>query len=266
MVEELVELLKQARQEKGISLSEISEETKIQIYYLEALENADFDRFPGEVYLKGALTNYATMVGLEPKRVLDLYRNLGREEPPGEESKLPPKRKTVPLPRPERAPSLIYGLIILALLLTAGGYLFVEQCWPRKSPQEPVSAEPPVATETEGDKPETVKPKPPEAAVKLTVSKSNSTSWETVFSVGNADSLDIKLTGLERCWVEMRTDDEEEFPSRILQKGEKITARAKDRIWIRLGHPPGARLKINGITVKETEEQKRPHNFLFVRK
>jgi len=87
-----------------------------------------------------------------------------------------------------------------------------------------------------------------------------------VFSVGNADSLDIKLTSLERCWVEMRTDDEEEFPSRILQKGEKITARAKDRIWIRLGHPPGARLKINGITVKETEEQKRPHNFLFVRK
>lgn len=266
MVKELVEHLKQARLEKKITLAEIGEETKIQLYYLEALEKADFDKFPGEVYLKGALTNYAGAVGLDPGKILDLYHHLKGEEPPEEEKIVLPKKKSVPLPRAERAPSLIYGLIILALLLTAGGYLFVEQYWPKKSPGLPADpVEAPVDSEKNNDEPKKEEPKAPEKTVKLTVSESKSTSRETVFSVRNAAILNLKLSGHDRCWIEMRTD-EEELPSRILEKDETITARAKNKIWIRLGHPPGVELKINGITVKETEEQNKPHNFLFVRK
>ena len=126
-MKELLDLLRQARREKQISLREISEQTKIQVHYLESLEAGDFDKFPGEVYLKGALRNYAETVGLDPKEVLSLYRSLKNEAPPEEPEAAPPKEAAAPPVRKERRPSFIYGLIVLVLLLVAGGYWFVEQ-------------------------------------------------------------------------------------------------------------------------------------------
>jgi cytoskeletal protein RodZ len=49
---ELGTLLKKAREEKGLSLDDIQEETKIRKKYLEAIEENNFDILPGKVYLK----------------------------------------------------------------------------------------------------------------------------------------------------------------------------------------------------------------------
>lgn len=264
-MKELVELLKQARLDQEISLLEISKTTKIQLRYLEALEAADFDQFPGEVYLKGALVNYAEAVGVDPKKVLELYHSSRGEAPP-EKLEVPPRRKTsIPLPRSDKGPPLVYGIVVLALLLAASGYLFVQQYWPKKKPVPPVEqAESSNSAEKESKAPKKEEAVTPKPSSKLVLSDEKSTSRETSFSVRNAESLKLKLTSSERCWIELRTDDKVEFPPRTLQEGEKITARAKRQIWIRLGHPPGVKLEINGVAVDETEDQKRPHNFLFV--
>lgn len=270
MVKELVELLRQARQEKKISLHEISEQTKIQLHYLEALEAANFDKFPGEVYLTGALRNYAVTVGLDPKEVLSLYRSLKGEASPKEPETAPPERKAVLPVRGERGPSLIYGIIVLALLLVAGGYWFVEQYRPKEAPEAPdppanheEPLEPAKPGEPGGEAPgETESPEP---STELIISTAGSTSRETVFSARNAEHLELELTCGERCWIKMLVDDKEQFSPRNFRKGEEITARAIDRIWIRLGHPPGVELKINGVTVGEVRQQKNAHNFLFIR-
>lgn len=273
MVKELVELLRQARQEKQVSLHEISEQTKIQIHYLEALETGNFDRFSGEVYLKGALTNYAEAVGLDPKEVLSLYRNLKGEPPPEELDIAPRKETAVPPGRGERGPSLIYGLIVLALVLALGTYWFVEQYRNNRAPDpstnhedpsgstEPVEPEEPV--EPGGEAPgQTESPAP---STELIISTAESTSRETVFSVRNVEQLELELICVEKCWIKMLVDGKEEFPQRNFRKGEELTASAVDRIWIRLGNPGGVKLTINGTGVAEVSRQENAHNYLFIR-
>ena len=54
-------LLKERRQERNLTLKQISEATKIRSEYLEALEKGDYSVFPSEVYIKGFLKNYAKL-------------------------------------------------------------------------------------------------------------------------------------------------------------------------------------------------------------
>lgn len=66
--------LKQARESRGISLSQIAQATKIGTRYLDALERDDFDSLPpGEVFIKGYLRAYAQHVGMDPDATVDHY-------------------------------------------------------------------------------------------------------------------------------------------------------------------------------------------------
>lgn len=273
MVMELVELLKQARQEKEISLREISEETRIQLYYLEAIETGNFDKFPGEVYLKGALRNYAEAVGLDPEKILALYHSLKKEEePPVEPVIIAPAKRVVRPVRGEKGPSMIYGLIVMALALLLGSYWFLEHYWPRTP--EPAGNHQETPGPEEPPEPAPVKPpngisgnqqtEPPEPSAEITIRADQSTYQETVFAVRNVESLELELNCTTRCWLSLLADGKQEFPPRNFKKGEKARAGARERIWIRLGHPPGMELKINGVTVKEIEQQRNAHSFLFI--
>lgn len=68
------DLLRQAREKKGLSLREIEDETNMRWKYLEALENEDFEVIPGETYVKGFLRNYSAFLGLDSDQMLELYR------------------------------------------------------------------------------------------------------------------------------------------------------------------------------------------------
>jgi flagellar biosynthesis protein FlhG len=66
-------LLQQIREAHGIDLREISERTKIGMAYLHAIESEDLRRLPAIVYVRGFLSEYAKILGLETARVLDSY-------------------------------------------------------------------------------------------------------------------------------------------------------------------------------------------------
>jgi cytoskeleton protein RodZ len=58
------ELLRSAREARGLSLDEIEAATRIRKRYLEALEAEAFDQLPGPAYAKGFVRTYATYLGL----------------------------------------------------------------------------------------------------------------------------------------------------------------------------------------------------------
>lgn len=72
-MDELGHILREARETKGLTLQEVQEETRINIRYLEALENGDYDRLPTPVHVRGFLRNYARFLGLDPQPLLDRY-------------------------------------------------------------------------------------------------------------------------------------------------------------------------------------------------
>ena len=64
------DILKETRKTKQISLKEISEYTKINISYLESLENGDFDVLPS-VYTRLFLRSYCDYIEIDSKSILD---------------------------------------------------------------------------------------------------------------------------------------------------------------------------------------------------
>lgn len=57
--------LQKARLDKGLSLDDIQQSTKIQKRYLAAIENGQFDQLPGAFYERAFVRQYASAVGLD---------------------------------------------------------------------------------------------------------------------------------------------------------------------------------------------------------
>ncbi|MDR2211448.1 MAG: helix-turn-helix domain-containing protein [Spirochaetaceae bacterium] len=81
-VESLGDKLKSAREGKGYSYEHVGREINIARRYLEALEEEDFSKFPGEPYLLGFLRNYGEYLGLDVDELLSLYRAIKIQEQP----------------------------------------------------------------------------------------------------------------------------------------------------------------------------------------
>jgi cytoskeletal protein RodZ len=67
------ETLKRERELRQISLREISEATKINLRYLDALERNDFRHLPGGVFNKGFVRAYAQFIGIDPEAMAMAY-------------------------------------------------------------------------------------------------------------------------------------------------------------------------------------------------
>ena len=64
VIDDIFKRLKLIREEKNISLEEISKSTRIRISYLEAIENGDFDKIPS-VYDKLFFQSYLEAIKVE---------------------------------------------------------------------------------------------------------------------------------------------------------------------------------------------------------
>lgn len=73
MVENFGLYLKHERELRGVPLEEIAEVTKIHIRFLEALENNEFERLPGEVFIKGYIRSYAKVIGFDSEEMVNAY-------------------------------------------------------------------------------------------------------------------------------------------------------------------------------------------------
>ena len=103
-------LLRKAREEKKLSLSDVERETSIARHYLEALESEDVSAFPGEPYLVGFLKNYAVHLGLNGDDMLRLYHAIQIQQSPTPKELLE-----------KRLPKFVIPLIVvLAILLVIG--------------------------------------------------------------------------------------------------------------------------------------------------
>ena len=76
--------LKSAREAKGLSIADIEKATKIQSRYLEAIEKNEFDKLPGDFYVRAFIRQYAQVVGLDGKELLSDYHDDVPEAKPDE--------------------------------------------------------------------------------------------------------------------------------------------------------------------------------------
>ena len=72
----LGEKLRQAREERGFSISEVAEQTRISALYLECIENDDYRTLPGGIFNKGFVKSFAKVVGIDEQEALHDYTQL----------------------------------------------------------------------------------------------------------------------------------------------------------------------------------------------
>lgn len=67
------EYLKQRRCEKNITLEEVASQTGIREQYLTALESGDFEKIPGDVFIKGFIRNYGNFLEDNGNDLVEAY-------------------------------------------------------------------------------------------------------------------------------------------------------------------------------------------------
>ena len=68
------QILREVREEKNLSVKDVSRDTNIAIKFVIALENEDYAQFPAETFTIGFLKNYSDYLKLDTAGMLNLYR------------------------------------------------------------------------------------------------------------------------------------------------------------------------------------------------
>lgn len=68
------QILKEVREEKGLSVKDVSRDTNMALKFVIALENEDYAQFPGETFTVGFLKTYADYLKIDSASIMDLYK------------------------------------------------------------------------------------------------------------------------------------------------------------------------------------------------
>jgi cytoskeleton protein RodZ len=110
------EELRLAREARGISLREISEQTRISMRYLEAIEANDYKRLPGGIFNRSFIKAYARHVGFDEQAALEGYTRTAREQgDAGDDVATTPYQSRVYTDGNSRSPLVTLALTILIL-------------------------------------------------------------------------------------------------------------------------------------------------------
>jgi len=126
-MESFGEYLKSLREEKGLTLAQMSEQTKVALTNLELLEKDRYDLLPPRVFVRGFIQSYVQALDLESEQALREFENFIRqgEAPNYEHEEHPPFHRRPPS-RPNRGRKIFNigltaaGIIALGILLLTG--------------------------------------------------------------------------------------------------------------------------------------------------
>ena len=234
-------LLREARLAKKLSLAEAEQGTSIRRRYLEAIENDEYDKTPGEVFLKGMLRNYGNFLGLNGPELVQLYkasttgmrkesaRSTGIREVDKVKLNIQLKNPRdigsgtgkLELPKLPKLPSfdmrqILAGVAVLVVL--AGGYVGIPKVI------EYFQNRPAAVTSVE--KKEGPNPKP-------------AVAW---------DKVQVQMEATDNCWLEVKADGKEIFAGMMKAK-DKRTFEAKDKLIVKYGNIGVMKLIFNGEPV-----------------
>ncbi len=192
--------LGQAREARGISLRELSDQTRIARRYLEAIEADDYKELPGGIFNRSFIKAYAKAVGFNEAEAVNAYTEVARAagEAPDE---LPTSRQSSRIYMDgdtARSPlvTAILSLVILAII-SLGIYAGLHYYQRRNNPDTaaaPTAA--PATAANPGTNDQTLPAQTPAA----------SSDPAAATSAANGLNVQIKAKG-EDVWLRTRTDE-----------------------------------------------------------
>lgn len=112
----LGETLRSTREEKRLKLAQAAERTRIPLDRLQALESDRYFDLPDDVYLVGAIRNYAIFLGLNPANMVALYRDARPEAVKQAPLSVAPTTRAIAVV-PVTAGAVVVLIIVLVVLI-----------------------------------------------------------------------------------------------------------------------------------------------------
>jgi len=92
----LGQYLRREREMRGVSLAEVSEETKVKRQFLEVIEAGEHGGLPSPIYVRGFLRSYAAFIGLEATDILQRYQEALDQQETAEQQAATPEPQSPP--------------------------------------------------------------------------------------------------------------------------------------------------------------------------
>jgi cytoskeletal protein RodZ len=214
-----------ARRQAGLTITQVSLQTRIRESIIRGIEQNDFSQCGGDFYARGHIRNIAEAVGIDPGPLIREYD--ADHGPPHAMRAADVFEPSRPIRiRERRSPSL--SLIVVVVLLAIIGYSsyrFVSDHNHSGHPVAGASTSPPATPHA------TTNPRPS----------------PTISATPTANGVVIQLTAVEDCWVLLTSSSNgTQLYMGTVQAGTSMTWTEKQAVQMRLGNPGWVFLTVNG--------------------
>lgn len=257
----LGDLLRETREQKKLSLEDVEQGTNIRKLYIKSIEDGDYDKLPGEVFLKGFIKTYGKFLGLNSLELIEQYKKeknatsekeveptnqvqeqpVSPAQPPKVEEKItektaePTKEKNIPKidsfatnqaylqPTKSNSKKNIFLVIIILIVIIGGAVFFL-------SSQDTSDTKAPVHTtqQESTQQPEQQAQQPAPAPV--------------------VNGAEVTAVFNEDCWTEVKVDGNIVL-SETVKKGSNLNWKGNNQIDITVGNAGAIDITFNNQPV-----------------
>lgn len=270
-LEDVGAYLREERNRLGITLEEISDHTKINLRFLDALERGDRSILPAEAFVRGFIRAYATHVGVDPEEAIQRLNQSTAAEKAREGALAAELRRAQPAKVSSKRLVWIVSLTVIVVVAAVSFAMYrMFKGHPFLPKQDTaITARGPTAEQTEGRDPASrlevvpptgdveevvvepalpLRPRSPQLGLKpVGYDKTNAPEGTSaaVEPPSRADALRLSITALDETWVELTIDDGESEDRVKLDPGTTKTWIAREKFVLTLGNIKGTRIALN---------------------
>ncbi|WNV81450.1 helix-turn-helix domain-containing protein [Bacillus atrophaeus] len=270
--------LKEAREEKAMSLDDLQAATKIQKRYLTALEEGNYDIIPGSFYVRAFIKQYAEAVGLDSDQLFEEFKkDIPNTYHDDVSEKLSGMKSQRELPKPaSKALEVLPTILVIAGVLVVIAIIYVVvQLTMNKSNDQSDAASKKAVTQSESKyeipKDSTLKDNKKSSSEtdskkdtktssakkddekksdsgRLSIKATGTEGSATTYEVSGADKIELELAASDSAWIRVRDENSSSLKEGTLKKGETYKKDITDQkqVDIRTGYAPNLKIKING--------------------
>ncbi len=271
----LGEELKHRREERDITLADISEATRIGTRFLKAIESDNFSVLPGGIFTRSFIRAYAKQVGMDEDEALALYQQQtaspGAEPQPSQQSQTdqrsrqavfvehpvrqsaePRARRSEPMAFRASPTRTSWPTIIIAGGIALFVVIIVLALVKQLNRASSESASQPAQQAQTNTSPETTPPQtpPPQTTQPQTTQPADAPPQQPA-NVAQGAPLVAKVEAtIDNCSIQYWIDDAAKPTSILVRKGEsQDLPPAQTQIKLNIGNRPALKLKINNRDV-----------------
>ena len=220
--------LADARREAGLTVTQVSQQTRIRESIIRDIEQDDFTACGGDFYARGHIRSIAGAVGADPAPLISEYDTDHGPLHPLRAAEVFEHSKPIKI-RERRSPSMT--MIVAVVLLALIGYASYRLVSSHNKGGHPAALSTSTGTS---------------ASTRPSVQPTHSATPSSTPSITSSDVV-INVNAAEECWVLLtRTSDGSQIYMGVVPAGTSMTWKEKQAVSIRLGNPGGITLTVDG--------------------